>query len=91
VPFIATSRHTRPGCRNVRCFLDNDALTLAAEGRALATAREALHLVQTNYWAGTANNLDVLSAIAQYHQAEIAEKQQRDKFSWPIPFRRPAY
>ena len=44
--------------------LDNDAQSLAAEDRALATAKEALHLVQTNYRAGTANYLDVLNADA---------------------------
>jgi NodT family efflux transporter outer membrane factor (OMF) lipoprotein len=53
--------------------LDNDAQMLAAEDRAVATAGEALHLVQDNYRAGTANYLDVLNADAQYHQAEIAE------------------
>jgi NodT family efflux transporter outer membrane factor (OMF) lipoprotein len=53
--------------------LDNDAQTLAAEDRAQETAREALHLVQTNYRAGTANYLDVLNADAQYHQAEFTE------------------
>jgi len=55
--------------------LDNDANILAAEDKALATAKEALHLVQTNYKAGTANYLDVLNADAQYHQAEIADLQ----------------
>jgi NodT family efflux transporter outer membrane factor (OMF) lipoprotein len=53
--------------------LDHDAETLAADERALATARDALHLVQANYQAGTANYLDVITADAQYDQARINE------------------
>lgn len=55
--------------------LDHDAETSAAEDDALATAKDALHLVQTNYRAGLATYLDVLSADAQYHQAAINQIQ----------------
>lgn len=55
--------------------LDHDAQTLATEEQALATANDALHLVQTQYKAGTANYLDVITADAAFHQAEIAEIQ----------------
>lgn len=55
--------------------LDHDAETSAAEDAALATARDALHLVQTNYRAGLATYLDVLNADTQYHQATIIEIQ----------------
>lgn len=57
--------------------LDHDAQTLDAEERALADAREALHLVQANYEAGLSTYLDVLIADTQYHQAQIAELQAR--------------
>ena len=55
--------------------LEHDAQTLDAEERALADAREALHLLQANYEAGLATYLDVLNADAQFHQAQIAELQ----------------
>ncbi|HTW76030.1 MAG TPA: efflux transporter outer membrane subunit [Steroidobacteraceae bacterium] len=55
--------------------LDNDAAALRAEEEALSAARQALHLVQTNYQAGLANYLEVLNADAQYHQALIDELQ----------------
>ena len=55
--------------------LEHDAQTLDAEERALADAREALHLVQANYGAGLSTYLDVLNADTQYHQAQIAELQ----------------
>ena len=51
--------------------LTHDAAALAAEDEALASAREALHLVEANYEAGLASYLDVLSADTQYHQAKI--------------------
>ena len=53
--------------------LDHDAQALAAEERALATAREALHLVQSNYKAGLVTYLDVITADVQFHQAELGE------------------
>jgi NodT family efflux transporter outer membrane factor (OMF) lipoprotein len=55
--------------------LDHDANILSAEDEALTTAKEALHLVEANYEAGLATYLDVLSADAQYHQAQISELQ----------------
>jgi len=55
--------------------LDHDAAALKAQDEALATAREALHLVQVNYEAGLDTYLDVLSADAQYHQAVINDVQ----------------
>ena len=55
--------------------LDNDAKILAADQEAQITAKEALHLVQTNYQAGLATYLDVINADAQYHQAIINELQ----------------
>jgi NodT family efflux transporter outer membrane factor (OMF) lipoprotein len=55
--------------------LDHDAAALMAQDEALATAREALHLVETNYEAGLNTYLDVLSADAQYHQAMISDLQ----------------
>jgi NodT family efflux transporter outer membrane factor (OMF) lipoprotein len=55
--------------------LDHDAQTLQAEEESLATANQALHLIQANYQAGLATYLDVLNADAQYHQANIAEIQ----------------
>ena len=55
--------------------LDHDAATLRAEDGALATAEQALHLVQANYEAGLATYLDVLNADAQDHQAKIADLQ----------------
>jgi NodT family efflux transporter outer membrane factor (OMF) lipoprotein len=55
--------------------LDHDAETLGAEEAALAAAKEALHLIQANYEAGLSTYLDVLTADALYHQAQIAELQ----------------
>lgn len=55
--------------------LDHDAQTLLAQEEALATAEQALRLIQANYRAGLATYLDVLNADAQYHQATIAEIQ----------------
>lgn len=55
--------------------LDNDAKILAADQEAQAAAKEALHLVQTNYQAGLNTYLDVINADAQYHQAIINELQ----------------
>lgn len=55
--------------------LDDDAKTLAADHDAQVAAKEALHLVQTNYRAGLATYLDVINADAQYHQATINELQ----------------
>jgi NodT family efflux transporter outer membrane factor (OMF) lipoprotein len=55
--------------------LDHDAATLKAEEEALATASQALRLVQANYKAGLATYLDVLAADALYHQAKIGQLQ----------------
>jgi len=55
--------------------LDHDASALRAEDEALTTARQALHLVETNYEAGLDTYLDVLNADAQYHQAVINDLQ----------------
>jgi NodT family efflux transporter outer membrane factor (OMF) lipoprotein len=55
--------------------LDHDARTLQAEEDALASSKEALHLMQANYEAGLSTYLEVLSANAQYHQAQIVELQ----------------
>lgn len=55
--------------------LDHDAAALQAQDEALANAREALHLIETNYEAGLNTYLDVLAADAQYHQAIINELQ----------------
>lgn len=55
--------------------LDHDAASLAAQDEALASAAQALHLVQVNYQAGLATYLDVLSADVQYHQSIINELQ----------------
>ena len=55
--------------------LEHDAAALGAQDQALASAQEALHLVQANYQAGLSTYLDVLSADAQYHQAMITDLQ----------------
>ena len=55
--------------------LEHDAAALQAQDEALATAKEALHLVQANYQAGLSTYLDVLGADAQYHQATINDLQ----------------
>jgi len=55
--------------------LEHDAAALEAEDEALASAEEALHLVQANYQAGLSTYLDVLAADAQYHQAVINDLQ----------------
>jgi NodT family efflux transporter outer membrane factor (OMF) lipoprotein len=55
--------------------LDHDAAALRADGAALATAEQALHLVQANYEAGIATYLDVLNADMQYQQARNADVQ----------------
>jgi NodT family efflux transporter outer membrane factor (OMF) lipoprotein len=51
--------------------LDHDAAALRAQDEALATAKEALRLVQINYEAGLNTFLDVLVADSQYHQALV--------------------
>ncbi len=55
--------------------LEHDAAALRAQDEALATAKEALHLVQANYEAGLDTYLDVLVADTQYHQALINDLQ----------------
>jgi outer membrane protein TolC len=53
--------------------LEHDAAALSAQDEALATAEQALHLVQTNYEAGLATYLDVLYADSHYHQVKISD------------------
>ena len=55
--------------------LDHDAAAFRADEEAVATAEQALHLVQANYQAGMATYLEVLNADVQYHQAKIADLQ----------------
>ena len=57
------------------CALQHDAEILAAQGEAVASAEQALHLVQANFQAGLANYTDVLIADVQYHQAKIVDLQ----------------
>jgi NodT family efflux transporter outer membrane factor (OMF) lipoprotein len=49
--------------------LELDAVALQAQDEALASAREALRLVNINYQAGISTYLEVLIADEQYHQA----------------------
>jgi len=51
--------------------LEHDAETLQAQNEALASAEEALSLIQANYQAGTVNYVQVLIAVGQYNQAKI--------------------
>ena len=55
--------------------LEHDAEALQAQVEAQRTAGEALNLLQTNYRAGLAAYLDVLTADVQFHQATIAYLQ----------------
>lgn len=55
--------------------LDHDAATLAAEDDALASAAQALKLVEANYEGGLVTYLDVLNADAQYAQAQLNDIQ----------------
>jgi len=55
--------------------LEHDASTVAAQDQALEAAKDALHLIQTNYEAGLDTYLEVLSADAQYHQAVLNDVQ----------------
>lgn len=55
--------------------IEHDAMALQAEDEAVATAEQALQLVQANYQAGLATYLDVLNADAQFHQAKISDIQ----------------
>lgn len=55
--------------------LGHDAATLSADAEALATAEQALKLIEANYEAGLVTYLDVLSADAQYAQAQLNEIQ----------------
>ena len=50
-------------------------MALHAQDAALASAKEALHLVQINYEAGLNTYLDVLVADEQYHQALTSDLQ----------------
>jgi NodT family efflux transporter outer membrane factor (OMF) lipoprotein len=51
--------------------LEFDAKTLEAQSESLATAAHTLKLVESNYRAGLANYLQVLSADSQYQQARL--------------------
>lgn len=55
--------------------LAHDAEVLAAEADAVATARQALALVQASYQSGVANYLQLLTANEQYLQARIGWAQ----------------
>ncbi len=55
--------------------LEHDAETLHAQSQALATAEEALRLIEANYQAGIVNYLQILIANEQYHQARIGHLQ----------------
>jgi outer membrane protein TolC len=55
--------------------LEHDAELLAAESEAMASAGEAVRLIQANYAAGTATYLQVLIADEQYVQARIGYVQ----------------
>lgn len=55
--------------------LRHDAESLAAYDDALASAKQALDLVQANFKAGLVGYLDVLVADELYHQARIARIQ----------------
>jgi NodT family efflux transporter outer membrane factor (OMF) lipoprotein len=55
--------------------LEHDAAALEAQDEALSSAKDALHLMQTNYAAGLATYLEVLLADTQYHQAMINDVQ----------------
>ncbi len=55
--------------------LEHDAEALKAQDEAVATADQALHLVQANYAAGLANYTDVLIADGLFQQAKITELQ----------------
>lgn len=55
--------------------LEHDADLLRAETQARDQAKEARDLIQTNFFAGTANYLQVLVANIQYDQAKIAYLQ----------------
>ncbi len=55
--------------------LENDALALDAQSRALRATQEGLQLVGANYEAGTASYLQVLVADGQYHQAKLGHIQ----------------
>lgn len=55
--------------------LDHDAASLAADDDALASAAEALKLIEANYESGLVTYLEVLNADAQYAQAELNDIQ----------------
>jgi ABC-type glutathione transport system ATPase component len=55
--------------------LEHDAEAVEAQSRAVETAQQALHLIQVNYEAGTANYLQVLIADSQYQQAKLGYLQ----------------
>ena len=55
--------------------LDHDAQALKAEDAALDAAEQALSLVQANYAAGLANDLDLLAADGLVRQARIGQVQ----------------
>lgn len=55
--------------------LEHDGEILSEDDQALASAEQALHLIQTNYQAGLANYVQVLIADVQYRQAKLADLQ----------------
>ncbi len=57
--------------------LENDALAVQAQSRAVSTAEEALRLIQANYRAGVGTYTQVLIANGQYQQARIGHLQAK--------------
>ncbi|MGB5940234.1 MAG: efflux transporter outer membrane subunit [Rhodanobacter sp.] len=57
--------------------LEHDAQAVQAQGEAVASAEQALHLLQANYRAGLVGYVDVLIADAQFYQARIAYLQAK--------------
>lgn len=55
--------------------LEHDGEMLSENDQALASADQALHLIQTNYQAGLSNYTRVLIADVQYQQAKMADLQ----------------
>jgi NodT family efflux transporter outer membrane factor (OMF) lipoprotein len=55
--------------------LEHDAEALRAQAQELASAEEAMHLVEVNFQAGLVNYLQILLADVQYHQAKIGYLQ----------------
>lgn len=55
--------------------LEHDAETLQADADATNATADSLQLLNTNYMAGTINDLDVIAARIQYYQAKLSQDQ----------------